>query len=198
MLSCFHLEMGSPVTLRLLAPAMPRDAALRSCAQQARGGWLRRLMDRPAATAPQPHMELLWLPTWLIVFEVHSPATGMGTVQVGVDGCSGAFALSDVSGAEDAKGDEGEVLPLLIDEAQAQIIARKQLIRTILGQRGHRHKPTPGGILSTECVGWPVWTYYYPRFAGKRLDLCGCDALTGGPIGNRIRSGVLQGLVSLK
>lgn len=147
-----------------------------------------------AATAP-PRLELLWLPTWLMTLEVHS-FRGPGTVDISVDGCSGAFALASIEGATEASGDEGELLPLLLDEATAQAVGREQLIRSILGRRGHREKPTPGDILSCECVGWPVWTYYYPRFGGRRTDLCACDALTGIPLPNRARSGVLQGLVA--
>jgi hypothetical protein len=183
--------------LRRLAAAVPREHALAVCQRKARPGLLHRIITR-ALAGPTPHIaapriELLWIPTHLLTFEL-SARKGPGQVVVSIDACSASFAIANVEKAEDAPTN-GPMLPVLVSVETAEQVARKNLVRSILAQRGHRDRPTPGRLLAAECIGWPVWTYYFPRY-GRWVDLAGCDALTGNLIGNQMRTGILHGLVA--
>ncbi|MBI1318419.1 MAG: hypothetical protein GC168_05630 [Candidatus Hydrogenedens sp.] len=170
------------------------------CARAARPWWRASLGLRPQAfpgaghETGLPRLAILYVPHYIVEVDVDS-RKGPGTTRCLMDGCSGAFAIADFDAPPEPGDPDGEVLPALLDDAQARAAALETLTRVILGQRSRGPKPVPQGIRGSERVDWPFWVYYFPRRAG-RLDIRACDARTAEPAGNRAKAGLLQAMVA--
>lgn len=154
--------------------------------------WIRPLPQLPGAKA-LPRVEALWFPFYLFTFHVTSPK-GDGAIPVCVDGWSGAFALFELAPLLADGMPEGPYFPPALDSAEAERIARNDLLNTIMRQRSaHGPKPVPGVTQHQELIAYPFWVYYYYRKAGL-IDIKICDGVVGDLLGLRTRSGVLNAL----
>lgn len=142
-----------------------------------------------------PRLELIYFPYYLVEIAVSS-SKGPGTVQLSVEGCSGAFAFFEQS--ENFIGDmpqNGDVFSPSLDEAKAQEIARDELLSATMRRRStHGEKPYATGVVDCGLFHYPLWVYYYERRKG-RISVMVRDAVVGAPIGNRTRNGILQAFI---
>ncbi len=148
---------------------------------------------QPRRTGKLPYVERLWLPYYLIPFQVTS-GKGPGIITVSVEGHSGSFALFEMHGSL-AQGElAGETPPpkLTIDEATAT--GRSELLRTIMRRRGQFGKPIIEEDLGVDLFYYPYWIYYFERRRGL-LDILICDAVTGDKGRARTKTGILSALV---
>lgn len=178
-------------------PALVDEAAV---LRLFRGGPLRRTLRalrawlRPAATAargrPLPFAEVVWMPFYLVTIGLRTPA-GDTTVTVSVDAYGGSFALFAMQDALRDGSVPGEHFAPRLDEAAAVAAARRSLLQLILRRRSREGKPVPGDNLAVELVWLPFWVYYFERKRGL-LDIKVRDAATGGAVGARMKTAVLD------
>jgi len=149
-----------------------------------------------AAASPSrqlPFVELVWLPHYIISFRVSS-SKGPGTIDVSVEAHSGAFAVFQMH--EDlVEGDvEGTVFPPKLSGEEAIESGKRNLLRSILRQRGQWNKPEIHEAVGTDLFYYPFWVYYYERGRGF-LDIQVYDAARGEKGGPKTKTGVLSALV---
>jgi hypothetical protein len=185
------------VTVKFVQPHVTETAA-RKHFERRRFGNLFGLLRRRSSVSPSgktlPHIELVWLPQYLITLNV-TARRGPGQITVSVDAHAGAFAIIDLQGAL-AEGDvEGEAFPPKMGEEEAVEIGRKQLQRSIMKRRGQRHKPVVEDLAHVEVFHYPYWVYYYERRRGY-LDIVVRDAATGEKTGSRPKVAVVEALAA--
>ncbi|HDP35965.1 MAG TPA: hypothetical protein ENN29_12745 [Candidatus Hydrogenedentes bacterium] len=141
-----------------------------------------------------PCMERVWVPHYQIDFQVFS-RKGPGVVSVSVEACSGCFAIFQMHDALVEGEKEEETLPLLLDEKDAVMQGRKQLLQTIMRRRGQQGKPVIENTLATAVFYYPFWVCYFKR-RGKFIDVKLQDAVSAERGGNRTKQGILNAFVA--
>ncbi len=141
-------------------------------------------------------MEVVWLPCYWMKIE----ATRKGTsrpVDVLVGGCDGQFTLADLSGVTYESHPDVQPFVPVIDDAEADRIARSGLVSAVLRSPGWRAKPTIGQTLQAELLQYPFWVYTFERRRG-RLDIKVLDALTGALPGPKTKASILRAFVDAR
>lgn len=156
-------------------------------------GWINRINRMLSPPRPQdapPRLELIYLPAYFVTIALEKKGE-MGEMTCHVDGCSGSFSLVHM-GDQIVDGDiDAENFAVTVDESEAERIAREALIKTILRRRGSAGKPVPKETKSIELLRYPYWVYYHQRRRGL-MDVKVLDAVTGKPVGNKIKMGILE------
>jgi hypothetical protein len=143
---------------------------------------------------PLPHLELIWIPYFLVPIHVRS-RRGPGTIHVSVEAHSGAFAVFQMHENLVEGTPRGEAFTPKVDAEEAKRIGRQELLRTIMRRRGQREKPVIEDADEPSVFYYPYWVYYYERRRG-RLDIRLCDALTREKGGTRTKAGVLSAFMA--
>ncbi len=156
------------------------------------------LLPRETVTASGkrlPRIELVWLGYYRIDLATRIGQTSV-TQSVSVEGHSGAFALFALHDAM-AEGEPAEALfPPAIPEEEAVRIGREETLKNVLRRRSQQKKPAIEETLGVSVFYYPYWVWYFARRG--RIDIRLQDAYTGGPGGNRTRSGLLGAFVAAR
>lgn len=174
--------------MKFVNSAVDRDRALRAL-ESGPLDFLRKRRAPGDDSARFPYIELLYLPTYLVTIRTTSRGQEKHAC-CSVDGSSGSFALFQMTDslAEDVA--IVERFEPVLDEEEAERVARAQLVQTILRRRGRSGKPLVHETMKIEVVQYPYWVYYYQR--GKFIDIKVLDAATGQKTGQKIRMGILD------
>lgn len=144
-----------------------------------------------------PHIELVWMPHYLVEVNVTS-RNGPGVIPVSVEAHSGAFALCDaldgLREGDPADDVAGECLSPALDEEAARALALKELRETIMRRRSQEHKPLIQDIRGVSLFQYPYWLEHYERWRGK-LDIHVFDAVSGTAGGAMTKTGILSALI---
>lgn len=139
-------------------------------------------------------IELVWLPHYWIRFRVTS-SRGPGEIAVSVEAHSGSFAIFQMEeNLVERQAVEGEVFEPRLPHDRATEIGKRDLLRSILRQRGQWNKPEVKEAAGLDLFYYPFWVYYYERRRGL-LDIQVYDAARGVKGGPRTKVGILSGLV---
>jgi hypothetical protein len=114
---------------------------------------------------------------------------------VTVDASYGGFAMFGRIEELAEGGPEGDRFPTVIEQAEAEELARDGLVRYILRKRGA--KPAVEGIERGLLYYAPFWVYYFRRLGGK-IDFSVLDAYTGDRAGARMRQAIINGLIAMR
>ena len=148
----------------------------------------------PGSTKPEkPRVDLVWLPHYYIRFRVVS-RLGPGEIAVSVEAHSGSFAIFQMEENLVDREIEGEVFEPRLSIDRATEIGRRDLVKSILRQRGQWNKPEVQEALEPDLFYYPFWVYYYERRRGL-FDIQVYDAARGVKGGPRTKVGILSGLV---
>lgn len=151
------------------------------------GLWPSRPVKRTPDGAPAS-LERLWMTAYAFRLSL----AGGKSTWVSVDASFGGFALFERVDILEEIMPEEEVLPVVIDSAAAEKIARQGLLRFLLRRRG----PKPL-IKETEEIRpylAPIWVYYYYR-AGRKIDLAVIDGYSGSPMGGQVRAAIIAAFI---
>lgn len=150
----------------------------------------------PSSRKP-PFVERLWMPAYAVSVGTVS-SKGEQRVWTSVEGISETFSLFDCVDDLAERVVEEDAFPPAIDEAAASDVARKGLLRYILGQRGQIDKPVVQAVLETRLYHFPIWVLYFHRYKKQRIDLKVLDAYSGKSAGAKMRIAVLDALIAAR
>lgn len=177
------------VTPRHLRPDVDEaEAARRDRGEH--GGLLSSIVHAFAPVAAPHKTELIWLPVYLVSIALDHRGQSSRTV-CSVDGLSGAFAIFDAHAAIQSGEPDGETFAPVLNEAEAERVARESLVLTILRRRGRAGKPVPRETESVELLRWPYWVFYHRRRGGT-IDFRLLDGVTGARAGHKIKLGLID------
>lgn len=153
-------------------------------------GWRARISGALASRDPDlPRAELVWLPTYLITIQTQL-AGNLNDVACSIDARSGAFALFQLHDQIADDDFDAEHFDPVLDEPEAERLARQGLLHAIMRRRGRAGKPLPQETRSIELLRYPYWVYYHRR--RRIIDIKVLDAATGARVGNKIKLGILD------
>jgi hypothetical protein len=141
-----------------------------------------------------PFLERLWLPGYAVLLHTKSRQAEKD-VWTSVSGLSGHFTLLDCAEELTTAEIGDDYFPPALEEAQAAEIAKKGLMRFVIGQRGQINKPVVESVLQVRVYFYPYWVYYFRRLFGK-FDIKVFDASTGKSAGPRVRAEVINAMVT--
>ena len=180
--------------MRCVEPCVSEAEAVRLFERRRFGNlWGLLGQGRRTSAGGRPFIELIWLPHYLIEFAVTS-RRGPGTITVSVEAHSGAFAVIELARGLVERPDEQNTFPPKLDEEEAVVMGRKDLLQSIMRRRGQRHRPVIEKAVGVDLFHYPYWVYYYERRRGL-LDVKVLDAVTRESGRPRTRAGVLSALV---
>lgn len=139
-----------------------------------------------------PYLEVLWLPSYRVQLEVVRGDTAV-TIETLVGGNERTFAVCDFSESPWRDSVGRDHFSATINEQEARAIATQGLCESLLRRRGWGRKFTIRPTVSTELVQYPYWVYYFAR-RGDKLDFRMLDALTGKPVGAKMKVSLLSAL----
>ena len=169
----------------------------------------------------RPHLEQLWLPYFLVRFELRSAdktqrahvlvCGGEGTAQV-ADETALRFAPSPetddngppapppadaASHARPTSTRAPRVFPATLSASDAVSRARHTLEVALLSSVRWSRRWPDVQLLDVEAVGYPFWVYYFPRRGGM-LDAALLDAVTGRRAGPKAKVALLAALLAAR
>lgn len=162
-----------------------RKTAWRRLHRSGLHAWLKPLAKKRASKA---RIELALLPYYLVTF-------GESSTKVRFLASAQNDHVARISHARLhwRQCDEEQVLPVIITPEMAEQHAQAFLSRAALASG--RSTLAAGAPSNTELIAYPYWVYYYQRSAGK-LDAKLLDAVTGAPVGPRVKSAFLAAILS--
>lgn len=160
--------------------------------ERARFPWL--LAWLPRRRPPRPsHLELVGLPHWLVTFAIHGD-TKKATVAALIGGHEATFALLEPDEyVWDEADDDAEQFEPALPRDEAIELARRGLLRVMLGRSDWGPRPELGELRSIERIDYPFWAYYFARRGGM-LDVRLLDAVRGSPAGPKAKVALLAAL----
>jgi hypothetical protein len=186
--------------MQVIEPRVTEDEARRYFERHRAGNLWGLLRPRRITTGPlgstkpgKPPIELVWLPHYHVRFRVFS-RRGPGEIAVSVEAHSGSFAVFQMQEDLIDREIEGEVFEPRLSCDRATEIGRRDLLKSILRQRGQWNKPEVRETLGVDLFYYPFWVYYYERKRGL-FDIQVYDAARGVKGGPRTKVGILSGLV---
>ncbi|MCP4645345.1 MAG: hypothetical protein GY851_33185, partial [bacterium] len=132
-----------------MEPRVDHAAAVRMF-ERRRFGWVRRLLGGRRAVPAQdgqtprqlPYAELVWVPAYLITIGLRT-RRGPAEVSCTVEGHGGAFAIFGLHDALREGTPDATPIPPELSAEGAELVARKELVHTIMRLRGGRRKSVP-------------------------------------------------------
>ncbi len=116
-------------------------------------------------------------------------------ITVSVSGYAGIFAIFQLHEFLLDGAPPEEAFPPALTPEEAERVARRELVGTLIRLRGNRKRFEPGDTVGIELIHYPYWVYYFERRRG-RLDMRVLDALTGEKPGHRLKLAMLEALVA--
>lgn len=138
------------------------------------------------------HLELLWLPYYLITWHVESKERSRKIATL-VGGHERNFSLFDPEASVETL-ENGEFFEPAVTRDDALDISMTGLWRAVLNHRQNK-RLLVGKRPDVEIVQYPFWTYYFSRLGGK-LDVKLLDAVTGSLAGPKGKVALLTALAS--
>lgn len=149
---------------------------------------------RPVKTTPEglpASVERVWMPAYAFRLAL-SRGDKHSSTWVSVDASFGGFALFERVRVLEEGEPEGACFPPVLEQDNAETLARRGLLRYVLRKRGA--KPL---IEATEEILFyyaPVWVFYFYR-SGRKIDLAILDGYTGGPMGGQMRAAIVNAFI---
>ena len=141
-----------------------------------------------------PYVEVVWIPSYRVQFEVLR-GDAVVKIETLVGGNERTFSVWNFSDARWRTSAGGDHFSATIDEREARAIAQQGLSESLLRRRGWSCKLTVQPEVRTELVQYPYWVYYFAR-RGDKLDFRMLDAVTGRPVGAKMKVSLLSALRS--
>ena len=140
-----------------------------------------------------PFVQQVWMPFYAIPIMAKTRGEPH-LIPTAVEAYSGAFALFGNQNDLIEAVPDGECFPPALSPEDAQLIARTELVKSIIRRRGQRDKPMIENALNPELFYYPFGLYYY-RTVSRKLGVKIYDAVAARNAAARNRAGLLEALV---